>query len=212
MFRSANDSYFWDRIARKYAADPVADVAGYERTLERTRHYLKGNEVAFEFGCGTGTTALKLAPFVSRIVATDISSEMIAIARKKAEAEGCMNATFEVAAPDAAPWPDQTFDIAFGFNVLHLLAAREAAVRGVHRLLKPGGLFISKTSCLKEMSPLVRIALPVMQLIGKAPYAAFLSAEDLEREMVAAGFDIIERARHASSGRDTRPFLVARRR
>ena len=211
MFRIADDTQFWDRIARKYAADPIADIAGYERTLERTRHYLKGDETAFEFGCGTGTTALRLAPSVGRIVATDISGEMIAIAREKARAEDCSNATFEVARPEAAPWPDGSFDVAFGFNILHLVTQRAAALRAVHRLLRPGGLFISKTPCLKEMNPLVRVAVPLMQLIGKAPHVAFLSAEDLECEIAAAGFEIIERARHGSRGKDVRPFIVARK-
>jgi ubiquinone/menaquinone biosynthesis C-methylase UbiE len=211
MVRIANDARFWDRIARKYAADPINDMAGYERTLARTRHFLKPDNVAFEFGCGTGTMALRLSPSLARLVAIDISSEMIAIAREKAQAEGCSNVTFEVATPDAAPWPDETFDVAFGFNVLHLVAARDAALRSVHRLLKPGGLFVSKTPCLKEMNPLVRLAVPVMQLIGKAPYVAFLSTDDLERDIAAAGFEIIERARHASGGRDPRPFLVARK-
>jgi ubiquinone/menaquinone biosynthesis C-methylase UbiE len=211
MFRAVNDAKFWDRIARKYAADPIADMAGYERTLERTRHYLKGDETAFEFGCGTGTTALKLAPFVGRIVATDISGEMIAIAREKAKAEGCAKATFEVTRPEAAPWPEASFDVAFGFNVLHLVDNREAALRGVHRLLRPGGLFISKTPCLKEMNPLIRIAVPLMQLVGKAPYVTVFSAADLEREISAAGFEIIELARHASHGKDARPFVVSRR-
>jgi ubiquinone/menaquinone biosynthesis C-methylase UbiE len=207
----ANDARFWDRIARKYAADPIADVPGYQRTLERTRHYIGSGDLVFEFGCGTGTTALELAPSVGRIVATDISSAMIAIAREKAEAQGRRNAEFAVATPDAAPWPDGTFDIALGFNVLHLVAEREAALRGVHRLLKPGGLFISKTPCLKEMNPIVRVAVPVMQLFGKAPYVAIFSAQELEREIMATGFETLERARHASRGKDARPFLVARR-
>ena len=34
------DARFWDRIARKYAADPIKDMDGYPRTLDRTRHYL----------------------------------------------------------------------------------------------------------------------------------------------------------------------------
>jgi SAM-dependent methyltransferase len=134
------------------------------------------------------------------------------LGREKAQAEGSLNATFEVATPDAAPWPDGTFDVALGFNVLHLVAARDAALRGVHQLLKPDGLFISKTPCLKDMNPLLRLAVPVMQLFGKAPYVAFFSAEELERDMVAAGFEIIERARHASRGKDARPFLAARKR
>jgi len=212
MTDAANDARFWDRAARKYAADPIKDMAGYERTLDRARAYLTGNEAAYEFGCGTGTTALRLAPFVGRIVATDISPEMIAIARERVQADGCANAAFDVGTPDTAPWPDGTFDVAFGFNVLHLVAGREAALQGVHRLLKPGGLFISKTPCLKEINVLVRLAVPVMQAIGKAPYVAFLSAGDIEQMVSAAGFDIVERGRHASRGRDTRPFLVARRR
>jgi ubiquinone/menaquinone biosynthesis C-methylase UbiE len=211
MFRVANDARFWDRVAHKYAARRIGDMAGYERTLERTRHYLESDDLVLELGCGTGSTALRLAPCVGRIVATDISSEMLAIAREKAAADGRLNVEFAVATPDAAPWPDGTFDAALGFNVLHLVAAREAALRGVHRLLKPGGLFISKTPCLKEMNPLVRVAVPALQLIGKAPFVAFFSADELERDMTAAGFEIIERGRHGTRRRDARPFLVARK-
>lgn len=212
MVRAVNDARFWDRAARKYAAGPVADMAGYERTLERTRAYLDGSETVFEFGCGTGTTALRLAPFVARIVATDISGSMIAIARERAAEGNHANAVFEIGTPDAAPWPDASFDVALGFNVLHLVAAREAALGGVHRLLKPGGLFISKTPCLKEMNLAVRLAVPVMQFLGKAPYVTSFSAAELERAIVTAGFEIVERGQHASRGRDARPFFVARRR
>lgn len=212
MVRAVNDARFWDRAARKYAAGPVADMAGYERTLERTRAYLDGSATVFEFGCGTGTTALRLAPFVARIVATDISGSMIAIARERAAEGNHANAVFEIGTPDAAPWPDASFDVALGFNVLHLVAAREAALGGVHRLLKPGGLFISKTPCLKEMNLAVRLAVPVMQFLGKALYVASFSAAELERAIVTAGFEIVERGQHASRGRDARPFFVARRR
>ncbi len=206
-----NDARFWDRIARKYASRPVDDPSGYERTLEHTRRYLKGDEAVFEFGCGTGTTALKLAPFVGRVVASDISGEMIMIAREKSRIEGRLNASFEVGTPDAVHWTDGTFDAVLGFNVLHLVAAREAALKGIHRILKPGGLFISKTTCFKDMNPIYRIVLPVMQFIGKAPFVAYLSAEELERSIAAAGFEIVERAYHASRGKDARPFLVAKK-
>lgn len=216
MPRAAADARFWDKIARKYATDPIADLAGYERTLERTRYYLKPGDAVLEFGCGTGTTALKLAPSVARYVASDLSSEMIAIAQDKAKAEDIAHLTFAVATPEAGPWPDGEFDVALGFNVLHLVAERDVALASLHRVLKPGGLLITKTPCLAEMSLLLRLALPLMlplmQLIGKAPHVAFLSAKDLERDLTAAGFEIIERASHASKGKDARPFLAARRR
>lgn len=211
MSAQSNDPRFWDRAARKYAADPITDMAGYERTLAATRGYLKTTDQVYEFGCGTGTTALKLAPAAARITATDISAEMIAIAREKAAAEGCANAVFEVGTPEAAAWPDASFDVAMGFNILHLMEARAAAYRAVHRLLKPAGLFISKTPCLKDMNPVIRLVVPAMQLIGRAPYVAIFNAKELEREIAAAGFEITERARHGSGHKDARIFLVARK-
>ena len=97
------------------------------------------------------------------------------------------------------------------FNVLHLVEARDAAYRGVHRLLKQGGLFITKTPCLKEMNPLMRPLVPIMQMFGQAPYVAFFSAAELEREIETGGFEIVEHARHASRGKDARPFIVAQK-
>jgi ubiquinone/menaquinone biosynthesis C-methylase UbiE len=206
-----DDARFWDRIARKYAADKIKDMAGYERTLERTRHFLRSGDTVLEFGCGTGTTALALAPSVSRIVATDVSSEMIAIAREKAAAQSSSNVEFSIATPDSVSSPKGSFDAILAFNLLHLLAARASAFAQVHRLLKPGGLYISKTPCLGEMNPLIRYAVPVMRMVGKAPNVVdFFAAGDLEREIEAAGFAIVERARHGSGRNDPRIFLVAR--
>ena len=206
-----NATRFWDRIATKYAADPIKDKEGYERTLEVTRRFLGSEVVAYEFGCGTGTTALKLAPSLARITATDISSNMIAIAQGKAKAQGIGNARFEVGTPEDAPFPDGSFDVALGFNVLHLMTARAEGLRGVHRLLKPGGLFISKTPCLTEMGLLVRLAIPPMRAIGKAPFVAFFSEQELVRAIEAARFSILENARHGAKGKDMKVFLVARK-
>lgn len=205
------DAHFWDRIARKYAADPIKDMAGYERTLERTRHFLRPGGTVLELGCGTGTTALTLAPHVSRIVATDVSSEMIAIARERAAAQNGSNADFAVATPNSVPWPEGSFDAVLAFNLLHLLAARPSVFARVHRLLKPGGLFITKTPCLSEMNVLIRLAVPLMRMVGKAPQVVdFFSAGGLESEIEASGFAIVERARHGSARKDPRIFLVAR--
>jgi hypothetical protein len=50
-----------------------------------------------------------------------------------------------------------------------------------------------------------------MQIVGKAPHVAIFSATVLEREIEAAGFAIIERARHGSKRKDARIFIVARK-
>lgn len=202
---------FWNKTARKYAASPIGDPAGFERTLERVRELVPAGSEIFEFGCGTGTAALKLAGHAGHILATDISDEMIAIAREKAVAEGVSNVSFEVGTADDPRWGEARFDAALGFNILHLIPDRPATLAGIHRLLKPGGLFISKSVSLAEMNPLIRLAIPLMRAIGKAPYVDTVTEATLASEIEAAGFRIESRERHAAKGKDVRPVIIARK-
>lgn len=211
MHASSDDAHFWDRAARKYARDPIKDMAGYERTLDRTAQLLRASDVVLELGCGTGTTALKLAQYVARIMATDVSQEMIAIAREKSADDACRNAEFKVASADRLPEVEGTFDAVLALNLLHLLVDRAMVLAHVYRLLKPGSLFISKTPCLSEMNLLIRWAVPVARLVGKAPYVSFFTAAELEAEIAQVGFSVVERARHGSQRKDPRIFIVARK-
>lgn len=209
MNSNGSNVRFWDRTARRYAADPIKDMAGYERTLHRTQQLIAGQAAVLEIGCGTGTTALRLAASVGRLVGTDVSSEMIAIAREKAEREECRNVEFVVADAAEVPVAEGGWDAVLALNVLHLLADRRAALGHVHRLLKPGGLLISKTPCLAEMNILIRLAVPVAQLFKQAPDVAFFDAAGLEADIEGAGFAILDRARHGSGRKDPRIFIVA---
>lgn len=208
------DVAFWTRNAPKYAADPVADPAGYERTLARVAELLQPQDRVLEFGCGTGSTALRLAPLVREYRATDLAPGMIAIAEeKRAAAEPCASLSFAVATAESMAAEEKAaWDVILGFNWLHLIADRPATLRAVHRLVRPGGLFVSKTVCLGDMNPLISLAVPVMRLFGKAP-ATVLSfkATDLEGEVAAAGFRVEAVERHGSKSKDARPFIVARR-
>lgn len=207
----SNTPDFWNRVARKYAADPIADMGGYENTLQRTIALLGAQACALELGCGTGTTALRLAPHLAEITASDFSAEMIGIARAKAAAAGVTNLRFDVAMPGPFPHGDNAFDAVLAFNLFHLVEDRPAIYAEIVRVLKPGGLLVSKTPCLSEMNPLFRVAIPMAQLFRKAPYVDFFTAWELEAELEAAGLPVIERDRHGTTKKDPRIFLVARK-
>lgn len=203
---------FWNRTARKYARDPIADLQGYEKTLQRVQDLLSPAAEVLEIGCGTGTTALRLAPGVRRMVATDVSNEMIVIAREKLAAQPVPSLEFRIADADALHAASPSFDAVLAFNVLHLVDDLPNALRSALDALKPGGLFLSKTPCLLEMNPLIpRLALPLMRALGMAPPVLCFSAGQLRDILVRQGLEIVTVEWHASRGKDFRPFIVARK-
>jgi ubiquinone/menaquinone biosynthesis C-methylase UbiE len=208
----ASDAQFWDRTSRKYAKAAIADQAGYERTLDRTRALLGPDKRALELGCGTGTTALRLAGKTRNYLATDISAAMIAIAEQKHVADPVPTLAFRATTAEALAHEAAQFDVVLGFNYLHLVRDVPGTLRGIHAVLAPGGLFISKTPCLGNMNPLIRLVLlPAMRAIGKAPYVSVFAAADLDREIRAAGFDIVATEDHSTKGTEARPYIVARK-
>ena len=208
-----SDARFWDRSSRGYARSRIADPNGYERTLERARAHLQPGDSVLELGCGTGTTALRLADGVRSYLATDISGGMIAIADEKLANESIPALSFRTATAEELVHEESRFDAVLGFNYLHLVRDVPGTLRSIHVLLNPGGLFISKTPCLGDMNPLIRLlALPAMRAIGKAPHVSSLGASALERLIIDAGFDVLVRESHASKGNDQRPYIAARKR
>lgn len=201
---------FWDGIAEKYAKTPIKDQDSYDRTLTRTASYLQTSDRVLELGCGTGTTALHLAPGVAELVASDVSPGMLAVGQRKAAELGAHNIRFAQA--DAASPPDGPFDAALAFNLLHLVEDLDSTLANIHASLKPGGLFISKTFCTQQGGSLkyraMRLILPVMQAFGRAPFVRFMTEAELDHAIERAGFELIERDSYPA--KDARRFLVAR--
>ena len=210
---ATSDARFCDRTARKYAKGRIADQAGYERTLDRTRALLGPGDRVLELGCGTGTTALRLAGGVRHYLATDISAGMIAIANERHTAAPVPALAFRIASVEALPPDAAQFSAVLGFNYLHLVRDLPGTLRRVQTLLAAEGLFISKTPCVGDMNPLIRLALlPAMRASGLAPYAGVFRATELCQHLCAAGFDILATESHATRGDDRRPYIVARKR
>ena len=202
---SVTPAEFWDRVAPGYSKRPISDSDSYARKLAATQALMRPNMKVLEFGCGTGSTALEHAPHVAHIEATDVSAAMIAIGRQKAEDAGIVNVSFRQSGVEEFD-ADDSYDMVLALNLLHLLPDRMAALSKIHRLLKPGGLFISSTVCLADRMWFLRPVIPVLQWIGKAPYVSFVGANDVLREVAVAGF---EEREHWAHGRTNSLFLIA---
>lgn len=206
--RDTQDSRFWDDIAPKYARDTIKDMAGYERSLMRSGELIAGKDV-LELGCGTGATAIRLAPEARRYLATDFAARMIAQSEERLREAPVAPLSFRQATAESLAAEGRQFDVVLGFNYLHLVRGLSGTLQAIHALVRPGGLFVSKTACLGDMSPAIRLLLPLMRAIGKAPFVQVFSSGDLEQAIAAQGFSIVALERHATKGRDTRPFIIA---
>lgn len=184
------DATFWNNLAEKYARQPVADPAAFERKIAVTKALMKPRDVVLDVGCGTGSLALQLAPYGAHVHGLDLSSEMIRIARGKAEAAKASNVTFHVGAFDDSftALEGQSVRGVCAYSLLHLVDDLPAALRRVFRLLEPGGFFVSSTVGLGESWVPYRPLLWLMRAVGKAPTVKIFDRRTLEDEVTRAGF------------------------
>ena len=183
-----NPTAFWDNIAERYAREPIKDMASYEHTLERTASYLRPGMQVLEIGCGTGSTALRLASTGARITATDLSPEMIRIARAKPAPDPAPR--FEVATAEALP--EGPWEAVLAFNLLHLVRDVPAVLRRIRAQMAPGAVFVSKSAALGSGPLWIRAVIPPMQWIGKAPFVNVFTTQALDAMVREAGFEILE--------------------
>jgi 2-polyprenyl-3-methyl-5-hydroxy-6-metoxy-1,4-benzoquinol methylase len=187
----ADQTQFWNRLADKYAAQPVADPASYQTKLEATRSLLGPDMDVFEFGCGTGSTALAHAPHVRHILATDFSQRMVEIARDKARRAGITNVSFEQADIATMAAPSARYDMVMGHSILHLLSDPQQAIDASYSMLRPGGHLVTSTACLSGTAGLVLgIVGPLGKRFGLLPTLTAFSAERLKAMHRQSGFEI----------------------
>jgi predicted TPR repeat methyltransferase len=201
------DAAFWDKIAPKYAKDPISDMKSYRATLDRIKAILQPHHRVLEIGCGTGSTALELADDVDRYIGTDASTGMIEIAQAKIQKDATVHLRFAVHA--AQDMPAAPHDVILALNLLHLVSNLEEILDRTYEALPSGGLFIAKTPLLKDGKWFIRPMVSVMRFFGKAPFVTYLSEVDLKAHLRAAGFEITETMHQ--TGTAPRTFTVARK-
>ncbi len=140
-----NEIYVAEIEAGKKIADRYADAYEtlfYETTRKMISEMVTHNDAeilnVLDIGCGTGN----LTKFFSEkqncnVVAIDISTEMLRVAKKKLEGVHFLSST----AGDT-PFKKNSFDAVVGYSALHHLPDLEGFFLEIFRILKPGGLFV----------------------------------------------------------------------
>jgi ABC-2 type transport system ATP-binding protein len=124
----------YERAGEYVVGKPVLQAISKELLEERSL----GN--ALEFGCGTGYFTRVVASNARHIVATDLSDEMLEVAR--AHLREFKNVTIQKADCADTSFAAESVDSVFMFNLIHVVDDPSQCLREAHRILRDGGLLI----------------------------------------------------------------------
>jgi ubiquinone/menaquinone biosynthesis C-methylase UbiE len=95
-----------------------------------------------------------------------------------------------------------SFDMVTAFYVLHFYEDIDKVFRRIHRLLKPGGLFVSETACMAEKDVIMGKVVRIAGTLGFLPLINLLSTQQLERALHLVGFSVIDKTKYSDSNEE----------
>lgn len=103
---------------------------------------LKPGETVLDLGCGAGLDLYFYAKAIGekgKVYGLDISEAMVEKARNNMEFSGIKNVEITAGYSDNLPFTDSYFDVVASNGIYNLSPNKEAVMREVFRVLKPGG-------------------------------------------------------------------------
>ncbi len=197
MLFNTSPEKFWNLIAKKYAADPIADRQAYEIKIDKLKTWMKPEMTVLDIGCATGTQCGDIADSVQKVTGIDISSKLLTIAQRRMDARGIHNVEFIETSAFDDQFEPESFDVVMTFHVLHFFENLDVIVKRIHELLKPGGVFISETGCLADRSKFLVNTLKSMGAIGLLPRITMLKDQQLQESLQQNGFTIVDRTKYS---------------
>jgi SAM-dependent methyltransferase len=91
-----------------------------------------------EIGCGLGTDGAQFAKAGANYTGIDLTEAAVSLAKRRFELFQ-LPGTFRIADAERLDFPNHSFDLVYSHGVLHHTPDTTAAVREIHRVLRPGG-------------------------------------------------------------------------
>lgn len=136
-------AYSEDASQQKYLAK--AENGLWDSEMHFIQKYWQPNSRVIDVGCGTGRTTLALYKQGYDIIGVDLVPAMIDLAQQVAEKNG-YSIPYAVGDATQLDYPAESFEHALfsnlGWPQIPSSEQRLGALREIHRVLKPGGIFI----------------------------------------------------------------------
>jgi ubiquinone/menaquinone biosynthesis C-methylase UbiE len=106
--------------------------------------------IVLDIATGGGHTALRFAPLVEYVIATDITPKMLDAAHRHIISQGVRNVLYTVTAAEDLPFPAQALDLVTCRIAPHHFVNCARFVRESTRVLKSNGLLLAQDHLLPE--------------------------------------------------------------
>lgn len=183
---------FFDKVASKSKPEP--NQSAFE-IIKSSYEVLEKENIILDFGCGSGTITNKISTKVKSIEAIDISAGMLEIAKRQAEEKFITNINYIQTSIFDPRFKKETFDAILAFNVLHYIEDMPCHISRINSLLKPSGIFISSTACLKEKRSFMRYLILILMKLGIMPKTTFYRKKELDALIKNGDFELIKSER-----------------
>jgi ubiquinone/menaquinone biosynthesis C-methylase UbiE len=142
---------FWQEnpCGTKFADAPPGSRRFYELVEEHrykkewhipeAAQFARAKDLAvLEVGCGLGTDGAQFAKAGARYTGIDLTDAAVELEKRRFELFD-LPGTFRVTDAERLDFPDNSFDLVYSHGVLHHTPDTAAAIREIHRVLRPGG-------------------------------------------------------------------------
>jgi SAM-dependent methyltransferase len=172
--------------AAAYVASPVHSQGA---DLDHIAGFVRGQKKAqvLDLGCGGGHVAFRAAPEVARVVAYDLSSDMLAAVDAEARRRGLANIACVQGPAEKLPFADAEFDFVLCRFSAHHWPDVPRALREARRALKPQGEAIFIDSVAPEQ-PVLDTFLQTFEMLRDPSHVRNYSVSQWRAMATEAGF------------------------
>jgi len=168
--------------------ETVAGKMRFKRRLNMMIDYVNPSPAVriLELGCGDGNGTLMLAKTHARIVAVDLSSDLVEKAKQKVKFN---NVEFRVLDAEKLPFKDKTFDAVVGNSILHHLDVCEV-LKEVKRVIRPGGkIAFCEPNLMNPQIFIERKVRFIGRILQVSPFETAFMRKPLKRTVESFGFN-----------------------
>jgi ubiquinone/menaquinone biosynthesis C-methylase UbiE len=184
---------YWSKFADGYeeGVDYIVGKSIQQKIIESLSEEHNLGDVV-EFGCGTGYFTKAIAKNAKHVIATDLSNEMLEVARKKLKE--FQNITIQKADCENIAFQPGKFDTVLMANVIHYIKNPKSVLRECGRILKAKGLLllVDYTGYSMKWSEKIKLIIRFYKKCGMPPryFKSNLSPDEFTSLAEGAGFEI----------------------